>query len=286
MRYLAVICMMLASISAAVAQMTHEETMVRTAYARLSYAAQLRVVAEDAMGTTHAAHNKSELKAQIANLAPQFQIDNVVVGNLSTFAGISWEQLVTKPNGDLIDVISSGVSPTFTTRNGTTKKSMFYVMTGWSSHSFERSWDGVSAAQGIVEVPKLPSELCCGSYASYRVRVTLEGRSRTYNALFLFGKDSKGNETIHMVDHVIGLGSLELVLTQSLYPEPLLETYYREIPEISDWIAANTISRTNEVRDAYCSQAGCGLPSNWVKKSLAVPIDPETRELLKFEPVL
>jgi hypothetical protein len=42
MRYLAVICLLLASLQeAAIAQMTHEETVVRTAYAKLSYAVDL-----------------------------------------------------------------------------------------------------------------------------------------------------------------------------------------------------------------------------------------------------
>ncbi len=45
MRYLAVICMMLASISSASAtEMTHEETMVRTAYAKFTYAVQQQAI--------------------------------------------------------------------------------------------------------------------------------------------------------------------------------------------------------------------------------------------------
>jgi hypothetical protein len=279
MRYLAVICVMLASLSGAVAQMTHEETMVRTAYARLSYAAQLRVVANDAI---HASHlSKAQLQEQIAQQAPRFEIDNVALGSLSAIAGLPWEQMVTKPDGDLIYVRSGGTSPAITTRNGVTKKSMFWVMTGWGNHTFEQSWSGITVAQAVGDVPKLQDETC-NSYSSYRVTAALNGRSRTYNAMFLFGKDAKGNETIHMIDNVVGLGSLELVTTQSLYPEALLETYYREIPEIADWIAANTITKSTATRDAYCSPTGCGLPADWVNKSLVVPIDPESRELLKM----
>ena len=279
MRYVAVLCVMLASLSGAVAQMTHEETMVRTAYARLSYAAQLRVVANDAI---HASHlSKAQLQGQIAKLAPRFQIDNAALGSLSTIAALPWEQMVTKPDGDLIYVRSGGTSPAITTRNGVTKKSMFWVMTGWGNHTFEQSWSAVTVGQAVGDVPKLQGETC-SSYISYRVTATLNGRSRTYNAMFLFGRDSKGNETMHMIDNVVGLGSLELVTTQSLYPEALLETYYREFPEIADWITANTVTKPTATRDAYCSPTGCGLPSDWVNKSLAVPIDPESRELLKM----
>jgi hypothetical protein len=282
MRYLLIMCLLLTPFRmAATAQMTHEETLVRTAYARLSYAAQLQVVSNDAIHS--GGLSKSELNEQIARLAPRFEIDNVALGNLSAISALSWEQMVTKPDGDLIQVTSSGVSPTITTRNGVTKKSMFYVMTNWSSHTFEQSWSGVTVAQAVGDVPKLSGEVC-NSYISYRVTATLNGRSRTYDAMFLFGKDSKGNETIHMIDNVVGLGSLELVSTQSFYPEAILETYYREMPETAAWIAANTISRTTEARDVYCSVSGCGLPANWVNKSLAVPSDPESREFLHGGP--
>jgi len=279
MRYVAVLCVMLASLSGAVAQVTPEETMVRTAYARLSYAAQLRVVANDAI---HASHmSKADLKEQIAQQSPRFEIDNVELGSLSAIARLPWEQLVTKPDGDLIQVTSSGVWPTITTRNAVTKKQMFFVSTNWSNHTFEQSWSGITVEQEVGNMPKSPAEVC-SSYISYRVTATLNGRSRTYNAMFLFGKDAKGNETIHMIDHVLGLGSLELVTTQSLYPEALLETYYREFPEIADWITANTVTKPTATRDAYCSPSGCGLPADWVNKSLAVLIDPESREFLKM----
>ena len=273
------LCPLLVFSLTATAQMSHEETTVRTAYARLSYAAQLRIVARAAMGGPNAPHSTAELEAQIANLTPHFQIDSMVIGSLSSIADAPWEQLVTKPNGDVIDVGSSGVSPTVTTRSGVTKKSMFYVMTGWSYRTFEQSWDGIRVAQVVRDSPK-PNGEVYSKYASYRVQATLSGRGRTYNAIFLFGTDSKGNEAIHMVDHIVGMGSLDLVLTQSLYPEPLLETYYREIPEITEWIAANTIPKATPSRDVFCSPTGCALPADWVTKSLAVPIDPESREFL------
>jgi hypothetical protein len=259
--------------------MTHEEKVIRTAYTRLSYAAQLRIVTQTAIGAPNSARNSAELKVQVADLTPHFEIDNIAIGNLSSIAGLPWEQIVTKPDGDLIDVGASGVSPTISTRNGITKKSQFYVMTGWSNHIFEPSWDGITVAQAVSESPKPHGEVY-SLYASYRVRATLNGRNRTYNAVFLFGKDSKGNEAIHMIDHVVGMGSLDLVMSRSLYPEALLETYYREISPISDWIPANTVENRTEIRDVLCSPSGCGLPANWVAKSLAVPIDPESEEFL------
>ncbi len=261
--------------------MSHEETVVRTAYARLTYAAQLRIVALDAMNVSGATHSISndELQERIKELVPHFEIDNVVVGNLSAIAGEPWENFVTKPDGDLIQITSSGVAPTFTTPNGVTKKWMFYVMTGWTSHAFDRNWEGITVAKFVSQSSKPNGEIY-DRYVSYRVQATLSGRGRLYNAMFLFGKDSKGKEAIHRIDHIVGMGSLDLVSNQSLYPEAILETYYRELPEIADWIRANTVSNETKNRDIYCSPSGCGLPSNWVNKSLTIPIDPATRELV------
>lgn len=275
-RGVAAICIVLASLSAA-AQMSHEEMVVRTAYLRLSYAAEMRVVAQDAMDAPGSAHgSKSELANQIKNLVPRFKIDGFTVGGVSQLAGEPWERFVTKPSGDVIDVGVSGLSLTFNTTAGVTKKSMFYVMTGWTSRVFEQDWSSISVSQAIAEVQKLRGE-SYDRYASYRVQATLGARSRTYNAMFLFGRGPGGKEIIHIVDHIVGMGSLDVVGRQSLYPEALLETYYRERPEISEWITANTSSIHVEARDAYCSPSGCSLPKNWVAESLRVQINPETR---------
>jgi hypothetical protein len=59
MRYIAVTCVILMSVSMAVAQMTHEETVVRTAYAKLSYAVDL----ETAMRVVR--HNPNITYAQL-----------------------------------------------------------------------------------------------------------------------------------------------------------------------------------------------------------------------------
>jgi len=260
--------------------MSREEVAVRTAYARLSYAAELRVVAQDATNAPGSAHgSKVELKAQIANLTPRFEIDNMVIGSLSAIADQPWERFANRPDGDLVDVGASRLSWGFTGTDGiVTKKSMFYVMTGWRNQAFGESWDGISVAQAVGDQQKLRQE-SYDRYAHYRVHVTLDGRGRTYNAIFLFGKDAKGNEVVHIVDHIMGIGSLDLVLGRSLYPEVLLETYYREAPEIADWVSASTVMNQTPTRDVFCIPSGCGLPMNHVRKSLAIPIDPRSREL-------
>ena len=179
MKYLAVICVSLASLSGAVAQMTHEETRVRTAYAKFAYAVEQGTIGAMAME----ANNPLGMPIR------------------EEYAGMTREQRM----------------------------------------------------------------------AAAEVGFTLSD--------FVIG-DARDIVHRKMVDLITG--SLELVTSQSLYPEAILETYYREFPEIADWIAANTITKSTATRDAYCSPTGCGLPAKWVSKSLAAPIDPESREFLKM----
>ncbi len=262
--------------------MSHEETMVRTAYARLTYAVQLQIVAQDAMNAPGSArHNKALLQTQLKELTPRFEIDDVMSGNLSTIGNEFWENFITKPNGDVIHITASGVVSTFTTPSGITKKSMFYARASWSARVFETSWDGATVARAVSELSVtdgVPNGVVYDHYTSYRVLATLQGRNRSYNAMFLFGKDPKGNESIFKVDHIVGMGALDTVTNQSLYPEVLLETVYRELPEVADWIAANTTSNTTKTRDAYCTPEGCSLPAEWVNKSFTFPINHITRE--------
>jgi hypothetical protein len=82
MRYLVVACVILASISAAAAEMSHEETMVRTAYAKLSYAVDL----ETAMRAVR--HNPkityAQLAQEVAKESLTFRLSNFSVGDIAS----------------------------------------------------------------------------------------------------------------------------------------------------------------------------------------------------------
>jgi hypothetical protein len=80
MRYIAVLCVILISVSMAVAQRTHEETVVRTAYAKLSYAVDLETA------TRAVRHNPkityAQLAQEIAKESLTFRLSNFVVGDI------------------------------------------------------------------------------------------------------------------------------------------------------------------------------------------------------------
>ncbi len=281
MRHLAVLCVMLASLSAAVAQMTHQETIVRTAYARLSYAARMCVLlryAEDArVGHDETvADLKNEMDSQLA-----FQFRSFNVGNLSDIADTRWDALVSKPQLDLITV-AFGYSKVPTKVGASDPFSeMSYASASWQRwDEYDADWS-TPVKQVIAELPKDTGkpELVYSRYATYSVTVALAGRQRTYQAIFLFGRNPDGSEALYFIDHVLGMGVLDTAMQRSLYPQPLLETYMREFPGIAAWIPSAGVPSNATAKDVVCDGATgvCGVPEKLLQQSLSVPIDPGTR---------
>jgi hypothetical protein len=281
MRCIAITCMILASISAAAAQMTHEETMVRTAYARLSYAARTGVLlryAEDArVGREEAAADlKNEMDSQLA-----FQFRSFGVGNLTDIADTRWDALVSKPQQDLIAVVFGYEKVPMKVGSINPSSEMSFVTASWQRwEEYDADWS-TPVKRAIAELPRDTGkpEVLYSRYAAYSVTVTLAGRQRTYQAIFLFGRNPDGSEAIYFIDHVLGMGVLDTAMQRSLYPQPLLETYMRELPGIAQWISSAGVPSNATANDIDCNRITdvCGIPKPLLEKSLSVPIDPETR---------
>jgi hypothetical protein len=240
MRYLAVICLTLASLTAA-AQMTHEETVVRAAYARLSYAARTGVLlryAEDArLGHDEtAADLKNEMDSELA-----FQFHSFNVGNLSDIADTRWDALVSKPQLDLIAVVFGYQKVPMKVGASDPFSEMSFVTASWQRwEEYDADWS-TPVSRAIADLPRDTGkpQVLYSRYAAYSVTATLAGRQRTHQAIFLFGRNPDGSEAAYFIDHILGMGALDTGMQRSLYPQPLLETYMRELfsaPDCIDWV--------------------------------------------------
>jgi hypothetical protein len=280
---------LLLSLSAlAAAQMTHEETVVRTNYARLSYAARTGVLlryAEDArVGRAEtAAELKNDLDSRLT-----FQFRSFNVGNLVDIADTRWDALVSKPQFDLITVAFGCSKVPMKVGTDDPFSEMSYASASWQRwDEYDADWS-TPVKQIIADLPKDTGkpEVVCSRYAAYSVTVTLYGRQRTYQGIFLFGRNPDGSEAVYFIDHVLGMGVLDTVMQRSLYPQPLLETYMRELPRIAEWISSAGVPSNATANDIICDAANglCGIPQNQLQKSLSVAIDPETRRFYqRFE---
>jgi hypothetical protein len=286
MRHLAVTCTLLTCLlGITAAQMTHEETVVRTAYAKLAYATELSVLVNNVSRPNNALSNPGEMQKQMgAQLAFEFQ--SFKVGNLTDVADTRWDAMVTKPQQDLIFVVPSSMPYHIKLSKSESSTQMNYAMAGWQrSMGFDADWS-IPMKEVIRELPldTLKPEVVYSRYAAYTVTVKLDGQQRTYQAIFLFGKNPDGTEAIYPIDHVLGMGSLNYFMQNPIYPQPLLETHLREWPGIREWIASAGVLSDSLVQDVVCDAASgtCGIPAKVLEKALQAPFDPESRQ---FQPL-
>ncbi len=239
--------------------MSDEERIVRTTYARLSYAVQVGQV-HQAISDSEAETAKDRiinpaakdrmidpaaLAQHLKNAELTFALSDFKVGNV-TDADIGqtlYSALVTKPSGDVL-----AVTPGTTNFTTDSPPDGSHIPLHTQSTIAGAQW---TRSQTITEdweqpwaklFPMIENSRWFTRYASFKVRVSFQGRSREYRAMFLFGRDPKtGLEHIVPGDTVVQLngGALSFFIKNSAYPEALIEGGIgRNIPAVHDWLRA------------------------------------------------
>jgi hypothetical protein len=280
MRYLAVICVMLASLSGAVAQMTHEETMVRTAYAKFAYAVQQGAIGRLAIEADNRGVTDREPPLtsgqRLASAQVDFTLSDFVVGDVRDITNRKAIDLISPADGEMLEPTSRNVS--YSDRG---------LATGWQS--FELEWQPAHPLPAITQTLTI-SELyelqwheqwpqaMLQRYASYSVKAIYQGKTRgPYKALFLFGRDAQGNEVILPQDGTTNAAFLGIALTLHLFPDAFVSTRLRTLPVVASWLNAN------QTFDASCSagkgdvccdlaKLKCGLAHADLTESLSKPL--------------
>src|ERR1700731_2670780 len=210
-------------------QMSHEETVVRTTYARLSYAVQVNEVHK---AIADFAKDKAldnimlgqRLKAaELTFILSDFKIGNVTDPDISK---TKYADLVTKPSGDSLDITHGTTS--FTTdspADGSARpqhtESVIALAQWAGSQTITEDWE---VPWGKL-FPLVEHASWFTRYAAFKVKVNFQSRSREYRAMFLFGHDPRtGAEYIVPGDTVAGLtGALDFFARTAAYPEALIE---------------------------------------------------------------
>lgn len=256
MRSATLLYMLVVSIAgvAAATDMSHEESVVRNTYAKLSYAVEVGSITR----LTKPAYNNPEVKLEAVALANsmtsaevRFQLSDIRVGNLADIAQTKYEDLVTKPSGGQ-GLSISPVGFNYTERG----------IRALYTETAEASWIKVPAlsADWNISVGQMIStmahdmhvEVKMSRFLSCAVTVAYQGRSENYKALWLFGTDSNGKAVTWPVDTLIGTngGALDYFQVHKVYPYSLAETHMRNIPAVHDWLT------TRVVPSALCVSSG------------------------------
>jgi len=291
-RYLIILAAMLSCFAGnadAAHKMSREERIVRSTYARLTFAAQLGMLwhaveldegwpgLDDGLALTKAMNEQA-----------RFDLTDFKVGELKDISAASWTSLIEGPVNVLF--IHFVEMPVGFTKNGKTQN--FYITYA------DAAWQpaGLSAIETLEErartslVPSVKEVMRSlrkpngggewTRYASYSVVASLRERSISYRATFLF---SSNGEEILPLDYATGTGIAPLVKT-TMYPSALVDTVFREIPFVQAWILSNEIKgcKNSNQPEVCCDpvMGRCGIASEDLQRSLGMQIDPDTRSLL------
>jgi hypothetical protein len=273
--------------------MSYEETVVRTTYAKLSYATKIgtihRALTDERRhpsGTSSKPHllTRIALDDRMAQDGVLFQLSNFSVGLISDLKR-NYAELVTKPDGsDVLSITTGGM--TFT-EDGKETFGVTANGAGWSPGQNLTSEDWNHPAAELL--PQSEHGNWFSRYAAFTVTVQFQGKSRTYNAMFLFGVDDKGLGVISAIDTVLS-GAVNYFVNRPVYPATLLKTSLRAKPVVADWL------KSHQVFDATCKPGKedvccdlttleCGVAAQDVNSSLSQPVSEPLTELVPPAPL-
>jgi|HubBroStandDraft_2_1064218.scaffolds.fasta_scaffold129227_1 hypothetical protein len=308
MRCLAAICMMAACLSTApatgqdslanvsgqravapvgkplvVGDMTHEETVVRTAYAKFAYASEQDAMDQLAMEVNNIAlqHRKeyagltSDQRLTAARVT--FTLTDFVVGNIHDILSRKAIDFISPAQGEML----TATTPVSGYGEGGQSILLHSIRPSWQParptppEALEVKLDDLYQFQW--RTPLRPDTLW-QRYASYSVSVDFQGKSRgPYKALFIFGHDDRGNEVVYPEDGTTDALGLASALHEHLFPEPYVRTRLRNSTMITDWLKARQMSGQDcsvGQGDVCCDLATmqCGPGQEDIAKELAKPL--------------
>jgi hypothetical protein len=225
------------------AQMSREEAVVRTTYAKLIYA--LKIGAIHDFVVTYPNGSLSDLEDRLAAKNLRFELSNFSSGRVAEISKRKYADLVTKPAGEDVLDVSLG------TYNFSEEIEATREVKETSETGAQASW---SAGQNLAQDWNVPFEQMLpdaetqnkskySRYAAFSLTVSFEGRSRSYRAMFLFGT---GEVPVLAADNVTNHPALTGLVSKSLYPRVLLESPLARKKAVAEWL------KSHRVRDPAC----------------------------------
>jgi hypothetical protein len=256
-------------------QMTQEDRVVRTTYAKLAYAMKIGAIHE--LLRENGQPGSAELEYRLAAKAIKFELSNLSSGSVNDIAKRVYTDLVTKPNGE--DVLFT-VTVTY---NSTEDLEKTREVRETSEMGAQADWAHGQDLTGevwnlpferVLAIAETQNKSKYSRYASYRVTVSYVGRSRSYNAMFLFGS---GEVPVLVLDNVTNSSALATFVSKSVYPAVLLESSVAQNPAVANWL------KSHQVRDPLCrpgqrqvccdpATLTCGVAEADVSSTLSKPI--------------
>lgn len=215
-----------------------EETLVRTAYAKMSYADEVRIILDalQRVGRDKLWNTSANLVDVALGSRLSFELDDFRFGKISAIADRKISEFDGAPSaigGEVLDVTPSVYNYSV---NSSPPKYVAYVKFAWKPSLYQalapvEDWSVARVLQLDQFEGKKYSD-----YVTYTVTVTFQGKSRTYDAWMLFGLDTKGKQQIYFMDPVTDPTAVLFAYEHSLYPTAFVETDLRTVPFVDKWL--------------------------------------------------
>jgi hypothetical protein len=179
--------------------MSHEEAVVRGAYARLSCAAEIGHYWHGTNGKSDSLSPVDPRFVEGADQGLRFELSHFQVGSLESISSLPWTSLVSGPikilNAEYHELPASGSDPQ--------RKEMFasgYADVTWNARTDEDVSDltklnqGVSVAEYVRALQQPTTGDAWTQYASYTVMATFGQHRLSYRATFLFSGSGRMEE--------------------------------------------------------------------------------------------
>lgn len=265
--YIAIAVMLFGSPFAAMGQqMTHEEQVVRTTYAKLSFADEIRII----LGAMRHAPDqwKADERSADKELASRldFQLSNFKQGPISEIEGrITSEVAGMPPEGDTAGVLQ--VTPStfnYTEGDAGTPEWTVYADVSWNTNPQRRAPADGWPLGSLLPLPEMAGPY--DRYATYTVTATFHSKSRTYSTAALFGKHPDGTDNVHFLDLISGSITLDLLAKTDMSTAPFSKTHLRNVPFVSKWLIDNQQSCSVKGHGDVCcntetKKCGAGVSS-------------------------
>jgi len=257
------------------AQLSHEETVVRSAYAKLTFAVEQRPLfefAEESMGIPVAKENVNlSTDQRIAKEELTISISNFEIEGPSAI----WDQnffalLPRTPSRLAIDDNHHQYGV------GGYMYSWYEPHAHWESSRPDQPEAGKATFGYWCDVQQPQMKQRWQSVATYFVTVTYHAQTvGPYKALTLFGHDANGNEVVSPVDRTLENSSIAAVMAEpNLLNEALVSSHVRDLPVIARWVSDKQQTLNCSEKQGVCcdlARMKCGPADSVIRKALAAP---------------
>jgi hypothetical protein len=228
------------SVIPTIGQPTQEEQVVRKTYAKLIFGAMIERVHQ--LLSVEANPSAADFESAIANHQITFELSEFSAGSVAEIAKRPYADLVTRPDGqDIVSVATVTFTHTEDLRQQLSVRQTeeLGARVGWAKGQDASSEDWLVPSGEALPTINSQNHSNYSRYVRFNAAVSLDGHSRRYKAMFLFGS---GQVPVLVLDNVTNNSALAQFVNASVYPEVLLESGMAEKGGVADWLRLHQFS--------------------------------------------